>query len=96
MCLLNTNTEKNIISWKNVTLKTKNQIPTSRAWCNQLLFKLITIFNNCIIVKSYKIDSMTIAERARAVEILVSELSLQQQLITLSQCLSRLQYFMIS
>jgi hypothetical protein len=71
-------------------------IPAARAWCNQLLFKFITIFNNFILVKSYKIDRMTFAERARAVEILVSGLSLWQQLLTLSQCLSRLQYFMIS
>jgi uncharacterized protein YlxW (UPF0749 family) len=76
--------------------KQKTRILAARAWCNQLLFKLITIFNNCIIVKSYKMDRMTIAERARAVEILVSELSLRQQLLTLSQYLSRLQYFMTS
>jgi hypothetical protein len=58
-----------------------------------LIFKLIRIFNDCIIVKSYKMDRMTIAERASAVEILVSRLSLRQQLLTLSQYLSRLQYF---
>jgi hypothetical protein len=50
----------------------KDRISTAHAWCNQLLFKLITIYNNCIIVKSYKIHRMTIAQRARAVEILVS------------------------
>ena len=61
-------------------------------------FKLITIFNNCIIANSYKMDRMTIADRARAVEILVSASSLRQQLLTLSQCqcLSCLQYFKIS
>jgi hypothetical protein len=65
------------ISWIKISdpwqsLKTKNRIPSARAWCNQLLFKLIAIFDNCIIVKSYKMDNMTIAERAKAVEILVS------------------------
>ena len=38
---------------------------------------------------------MTIAERVRAVEILVSGLSLRQQLLTLSQCPSRIQNFMM-
>jgi hypothetical protein len=77
--------------------KQNNGIRAARDWCNQLLFlKLIAIFNNCIIIKSHKMDRMTIAERARAVEILVSALYLQQQLLTLSQCLSPLQYFMIS
>jgi hypothetical protein len=33
--------------------KTKNRIPEACAWCNQLLFELITIFDNCIIVKSH-------------------------------------------
>jgi hypothetical protein len=40
-------------------------------------------------------DRMTIAERARAVAILVSVLSLRQQLLTLSLSLSHIQYFMI-
>jgi hypothetical protein len=68
MCLLNTNTEKiNRISWIKISdplqsLKTKNRIPAARAWCNQLLFKIIKISNNSII-------KMAIAERARDVEI---------------------------
>jgi hypothetical protein len=41
-------------------------------------------------------ERMTIAEKARAVEILMSVFSLRQQLITLSQCISRFQYFIIS
>jgi hypothetical protein len=41
-------------------------------------------------------DRMIFGERARSVEVLVSGLSLRQQLLTLSQCLSRFQYFMIS
>jgi hypothetical protein len=40
-------------------------------------FKSITIFDNCVVVKSYKIDRVAIAERARAVEILVSGVSLR-------------------
>jgi hypothetical protein len=51
-------------------------------------FKLITILNHCIIVKSYQMDRMAIAERERAVEILVSGLSLRQQLLTLSVSIS--------
>jgi hypothetical protein len=38
--------------------KQKNRIPAARAWYNRLLFKIITIFNNCIIVKSYKMDRL--------------------------------------
>ena len=52
-------------------LEQKNLILAARAWSNRLLFQIITIFDNCIIEKSHKMDSMTIAERARAVGMLV-------------------------
>jgi hypothetical protein len=74
--------------------KQKNRIPAVRAWCNQLLFKLITIFNICIIVKSYKMDIMTIAERARAVDILVSGFSLRQHFLSVSISSSKFHDFL--
>jgi hypothetical protein len=65
-------------------------------WCNRILFKIVTNYNNCIIVKSHKMNRMTIVERTRAVGMLVSSLSLRQLLLTLSHCLSCFQYFIIS
>jgi hypothetical protein len=41
-------------------------------------------------------DRIIIAERSRSVQIIINGLSLRQQLLTLSQSLFRLQYFMIS
>jgi hypothetical protein len=75
------------------SLKTKHRIPTAPALYNRLLFKLITIFNNLNSVKSYKMERMTIEEKAGSVGILVCGLSLWQQLLTLSLCLS---FFYIS
>jgi hypothetical protein len=101
MCVLYINAEKIRISGIQISdpwqsLKTKNRIPAARAWCNRPIFKIITIFNNCIIEKSHRMDRMTIAERARALGMLVSRLSLLQLLLTLSHWLSRFQYFIIS
>jgi hypothetical protein len=101
MCLLYTNAEKISISWIKISdpwqsLKTKNRIPAAYAWYNRILFKIIKIFDNCMIVKSNKMDKIIIVERARVVGMLVSRLPLRQLLLTLSPCLSHFQYFIIS
>ena len=57
--------------------KTKIQIPTARDWCNQILPQRKIIFNDCLIVKSHKMDRMAIVKRARAVGMLVSGLYVQ-------------------